>query len=83
MRKKLLIGLLCFLIGGSAAFFGVQYFTKTGIFKIPGEVVFADEIPDSETEKYREALVDVELDKNVTISEYYSDKLEDDFLMYN
>ena len=71
MKKKLVIGGICFLIGGVAAFFGVQYFLKTGMFKVPGKLIFADEILDSEAEKYRAALAEVELDKDVVFSEFY------------
>lgn len=71
MKKKLVIGGICFLIGAAAAFFGVQFVLKTGMFKVPGKLVFADEILDSEAEKYREALAEVELDKDVVFSEFY------------
>ena len=73
MKKKFVIGGICFLIGAVAAFFGVQYVLKTGVFKIPGKVLFADEILDSEAEKYRVALGEVELEKDVVFSEFYGD----------
>jgi len=73
MKKKLVIGGICFLIGGVAAFFGVQYFLKTGVFKVPGKAIFADEILDSEAEKYQAALAEIELDKDVVFSEFYDD----------
>ncbi|MBR3595169.1 CapA family protein [Candidatus Saccharibacteria bacterium] len=71
MKKKLVIGGICFLIGAAVAFFGVQFVLKTGMFKVPGKLVFTDEILDSEAEKYREALAEVELDKDVVFSEFY------------
>lgn len=73
MKKKLIIGSICFLIGGVAAFFGVQFYLKTGIFKVPGEVIFSESIADSEIEKYREAVTPIELEKDVTIAAVFND----------
>lgn len=73
MKKKIVIGGICFLIGAVATFFGVQYFLKVGVFKIPGKVFFSDQILDSEAEKYKEALAEVELRKDVVLSEFYDD----------
>lgn len=73
MKKKLVIGGICFLIAAGLAFFGVQFFTKTGLFKVPGKVIFADEILDSEAEKYQTALAEVNLEKDVVFSEFYGD----------
>ncbi len=77
--KRIIIGILCFLIGGGGAFFGVQYFMKTGLFK-PGELLFADDISEKEKADLLEALAKTKLSKNVTVSQYYTDKLEDGFL---
>ena len=41
--------------------------------KIPGKVVFADEVLDSDAEKYLNAIGDVKLEKDVTISEFLGD----------
>lgn len=71
--KKLVIGGICFLVGAAAAFFGVQFYLKTGPFKVPGKVVFADEVLDSEAERYLRAIGEVELEKDVVISEFYDD----------
>ena len=40
--KIFLVGLAIFVVVFVAAFFGIQFFTKTGIFRIPG-VVYYDE----------------------------------------
>lgn len=77
MKKKFVIGGLCFVIGAAAAFFGVQYYLKTGLFKVPGKLVFADQILDSDAEKYREAVGETELNKDVTFSEFYDDGQSD------
>ena len=70
--KKIMVGGLCLVVGGCLSFFGVQFFLKTGIFKIPGEIVFDENI--SNKEAYVAALADIELDKNVNISEFFDDK---------
>ena len=46
--KKLTTGLLIFLITGVAVFFGIQFFTKTGIFKVPGVVTYDESLSESE-----------------------------------
>ena len=80
MKKKLVIGGICFLIAAGFAFFGVQFYFKTGVFKVPGKVIFADEILDSEAAKYQAALEEVELEKDVVFSEFYGDYGSDAFV---
>ena len=70
--KKILAGGLCFIVGGCLSFLGILFFLKTGIFKIPGEIVFDESVSDKET--YATTLADIELDKNVNISEFYDDE---------
>jgi poly-gamma-glutamate synthesis protein (capsule biosynthesis protein) len=81
MKKKLVIGGLCFLLSACFVFFGVQFCLKTGIFKVPGVLTIDDSV--SNAEKYSEVLADIELDKDVKISEYYNDHIEStgDFLV--
>ena len=55
--KKILAGGLCFIVGGCLSFFGIQFFLKTGIFKIPGEIVFDESVSDKET--YATTLADI------------------------
>lgn len=81
MKKKIVVGGICFLIGVAGAFFGVQYYLKTGLFKIPGKLIFADQMLDSEAEKYREAVGETELDRDVTFSEFLSDGVSDALLV--
>lgn len=75
-RNKLkysIFALICFLVIALGTFFGVQFFTKTGIFRIPG-VVYYDGPFDEETEtKLKEIFTEeVDLDKDVHISTYNS-----------
>ncbi len=76
-KRKLLrstfVTLFVFAVVGVAAFFGVQFFTKTGIFKVPG-VVYYDESLNEDEKNVAEGIFteDIVLDKDVTISARYS-----------
>ncbi|MBR5389123.1 CapA family protein [Candidatus Saccharibacteria bacterium] len=72
MLRKLILGGFCFLIGAGLAFFGMQFFLKTGFFKVPGKLIIEGEV--SNVEQYTKTLAEIELDKDMTISEYLSDK---------
>lgn len=80
MRKKICLGVLSFILAGVAGFFGVQFVTKTGIFKVPGELIFDESFPDSEAEKIRtlfevpEGEKKLVLDKNLTIHKTFENK---------
>ncbi|MBQ9484955.1 CapA family protein [Candidatus Saccharibacteria bacterium] len=73
-RKKHLarnagIGAACFLVLFVAVFFGVQFFTKTGIFRIPGVVYYDEALDDEELAFFQEIFTEeIDLDKDVTIS---------------
>ena len=56
-----------------ATFFGVQFFTKTGLFRVPGVVYYDESLLDSELATLQEIFTEeVELEKDVQISGYYS-----------
>lgn len=67
--KKFLVGMLSFIIVFVLAFFGIQFFTKTGIFKIPGVVYYGDGLNTNELDILHEIFDDEELilDKDVAI----------------
>lgn len=71
--KKVIICLFCFAIVTLGTFFGVQFFTKTGIFRIPG-VVYYDGPFDEATEAKLKSIFteEVDLDKDVHITTYNS-----------
>lgn len=71
--KIVLISFFSFVAVGIGTFFGVQFFTKTGIFRIPG-VVYYDGPFDEETEAKLKSIFteEVDLDKDVHISTYNS-----------
>lgn len=66
----LTIGVLIFAIMFVGAFLGIQFFTKTGIFKVPGQVIYEeDRLLPEEVELIQGIFTDeVELDKDVTIT---------------
>ena len=62
-------GIIAFVAVFGLAFFGIQFFTKTGVFKVPGVVVYDESLNTTEREMLARIFTDeVELDKNVTIS---------------
>lgn len=72
--SRLIIFVLVFI----GVFLGVQFFTKTGIFHVPGEVIYDESL--NENERATLGLIfteEVELDKNVEISAYESNSKPD------
>lgn len=60
--------LVVFLMVFAAVFFGVQFITKTGVFRIPGVVYYDDSLNESELEILGSIFTEeVDLDKDVTI----------------
>ncbi|MBR2994276.1 CapA family protein [Candidatus Saccharibacteria bacterium] len=68
--KFFTFSLLMFIVVFAVAFFGIQYFTKTGIFKVPGVVRYdEDQLLPEQVELIKKIFTeDVELDKDVTIT---------------
>ena len=68
--KFFLVAILIFAVVFAGAFFGVQWVTKTGVFKIPGVVRYEeDQLSPEQVEIIKGIFTDeVELDKDVTIS---------------
>lgn len=53
----------------AGAFFGIQFFTKTGIFRVPGVVYYDESLKPEELAKLQTIFTEeVDLDKDVTIS---------------
>lgn len=72
-KKLFFISFLIFLLIGVGVFFGVQWFTKTGIFKIPGVVIYDESLNEGEVEVLSGIFTEeVELDSDVKISAEYS-----------
>lgn len=67
--KIFLVGLAIFVVVFVAAFFGIQFFTKTGIFRIPGVVYYDESLNADELAKLSTIFTkEVDLDKDVKIS---------------
>ena len=67
--KKVFSSILGFIVAFVAVFFGVQFFTKTGIFRIPGVVIYDESLNEELITELGSIFTDeVDLDKNVTIS---------------
>lgn len=70
---KILICFVGFAIVFVGVFFGVQFFTKTGIFRIPGVVYLEDSLTEEEKNTLGKIFTEeVDLDKDVHISGSYS-----------
>lgn len=69
LLKRILVGLCSFVVVFALAFFGIQFFTKTGIFRIPGVVYYDESLNEDELSLLKTIFTDeVDLDKDVTIS---------------
>lgn len=67
--RNSLIGFISFAVIFVGVFFGVQFFTKTGLFRIPGVVYFDESLNEDELNTLSAIFNDeLGLDKNVTIS---------------
>ncbi len=67
--SRIVIGLVVFLLVGAGVFFGVQWFTKTGIFRIPGVIYYDESLSSAELEQLGGIFTEeIDLDKDVYIS---------------
>lgn len=67
--KRTFVGLLIFVVIFGIVFVGIQFFTKTGIFRVPGVVYYDESLNGSELEILRNIFTEeVDLDKDVTIT---------------
>ncbi|MBR3131954.1 CapA family protein [Candidatus Saccharibacteria bacterium] len=67
--KAFLITISLFVVIFLAVFFGIQFITKTGVFRIPGVVYYDESLNAEELEKLAAIFTDeVDLDKDVYIS---------------
>ncbi len=67
--KFFFMAIVIFAVVFTGAFFGIQYFTKTGIFRIPGVVYYDDNLNSEELEILESIFTkEIDLDKDVYIS---------------
>lgn len=69
MRRRIWAPVVGFILIFLAVFFGVQFFTKTGVFRAPGVVIYDENLGDEVKAELEAIFTDkVELSHNVTIS---------------
>lgn len=69
--KRIIILVLGFLVIFAGVFFGIQFLTKTGIFRVPGVVKYDESLSETELSELKTIFTDeVDLDKDVSISAY-------------
>lgn len=77
-RKRVKAGiplLLIFLLIAGVSFLSFQYFTKTGLFSVPGVVYYDESLSEAEIAQLKTIFVDeLVLKKDVSISAYTSDE---------
>ena len=56
MKKKFLILFPLFLSCAALSFFGLSFFLKTWIFKVPGVLAFSESFPEAEKSFYKDLL---------------------------
>ena len=66
--KLVLLGGVAIVLIAIMTFLAVQFFTKTGIFKIPGVVYYDESLTNAEVEKLKTIFDGQTLEKDVTIS---------------
>ena len=70
---KVIAMVIAFAIVFVGVFFGVQFFTKTGIFRIPGVVYYGDSLNSAELETLNGIFTkEIDLDKDVKIDAKYT-----------
>lgn len=68
-RRRFLWGIIVVILIGVGVCFGMQWVTKTGVFKVPGVVKYDEALTEGEIQALKTIFTDeVELDKNVTIT---------------
>lgn len=84
--KSFIAILIMFLIVSVGAFFGIQFFTKTGVFRVPGVVYYDESLNADEISILQEIFTnEISLDKDVTISARENSSkptLEEDEFLY-
>ncbi len=84
---KIWVGLIMFILVFAGTFFGVQYFTKSGIFRVPGVVYYDESLNDEELTFFGNIFTEeIDLDKNVIISarnELTLPELKDNEFLYS
>lgn len=73
--RNLIIIFLILIIAAVAGCFGYQFFTKSGIFYVPGEIVYDTNLDGEIKDSIAPLFANIELDQNVTISSSTTTKI--------
>lgn len=74
IAQKNIFRVVCFGLVFVFVFLGIQFFTKTGVFKIPGKVIYENGLDENEKKVLDEIFNDkVVLDKDVKVSAFQTD----------
>ena len=67
--RRVVLGVVAFAVMFVAVFVGIQFFTKTGIFRVPGVVYYDDSLSQEQLDTLKNIFTDeVQLDSDVHIS---------------
>ena len=87
LARNIAVGIFSFSLFFATVFLGVQFFTKTGIFRIPGVVYYDENISDEEFAFLKGIFTEeIDLDKDVTITirnELSRSELQNNEFIYN
>ncbi len=81
--RNLIIIFIILILAGVVSCFGFQFFTKTGVFYVPGEITYDESLSDEVKDLLSTKLAEVELRKNINISLYRAETISSDDLLYN
>lgn len=81
--RNIIIVFISLILAGIIGFFGYQYVTGTGLFHVPGEIVYSESLNSDVKALLIEKFGEIELSKNVEISLYRAETANDDDLLYN
>lgn len=86
-RKKnytiIIASIVAVTILGIAGVFTYQWVTHTGLFRIPGQLIFADSVPAEQREIMQTATADLKLDHNVTVNLTETIAMQPEGLLYD
>ena len=87
MAKNFMTGIISFVLIFTVVFIGVQFFTKTGLFRIPGVVYLDESLSDEEFAFFKNIFTEeLDLDKDITIAarnELVMPELKNNEFLYN
>lgn len=80
---NIILAILILLAVSIITFFGIQFFTKTGIFHDPGTITYTESVNPEIQDLLNQTLAEVELNRDITIDFYRSSSAGSEDLLYN